>query len=84
MTYRDSLHPWCVIRHLPNAQRVVVARFRKRGEAEGYVRSLQRMTPDAVYSLIFEPPTQDEAEAAINQATSFDVSKQISLFESSS
>ncbi|MGF1537651.1 MAG: hypothetical protein ACFB4J_14380 [Elainellaceae cyanobacterium] len=27
-TYRDQLHPWCIIRLLPKAQRITVARFR--------------------------------------------------------
>lgn len=70
MTYRDSLHPWCIIRHLPNAQTIIVARFRKRNDAESYLKTLKQMTPEAIYSLIFEPPLKDEWEAAIEKPTS--------------
>ncbi|HEY9880159.1 MAG TPA: hypothetical protein V6D29_17010, partial [Leptolyngbyaceae cyanobacterium] len=34
MTYRNRLYPWCIIRQLPNFQRITVTRFRKRNEAE--------------------------------------------------
>ncbi|MEG4634796.1 hypothetical protein QUB56_35545 [Microcoleus sp. AR_TQ3_B6] len=33
-TYRDRLQPWCIIRHLPNCQRLTVARFSRRPDAE--------------------------------------------------
>ncbi|MFB2982876.1 hypothetical protein [Microseira sp. BLCC-F43] len=32
-TYRAKLYPWRIIRHLPNMQRITVARFRRRNEA---------------------------------------------------
>jgi hypothetical protein len=35
LTYRDRLQPWCVVRHLPNWQRLTVARFSRRSDAEG-------------------------------------------------
>jgi len=56
MTYFDRLHPWCIIRLLPNMQRTVVARFRYRGQAEEYLRILQRMSPEADHILVFDPP----------------------------
>jgi len=56
MTYFDRLHPWCIIRLLPNMQRTVVARFRYRGQAEEYLRILQRMSPEADHILVFDLP----------------------------
>ena len=70
MTYRASLHPWCIICHLPNAQTIIVARFRKRNDAESYLKTFKQVTPEAIYSLIFEPPLKDKWEAAIEKPTS--------------
>jgi hypothetical protein len=44
-TYRDKLHPWCVIRLLPNLQRITVARFRRRNDAIALVQTLQQLIP---------------------------------------
>ncbi len=55
MTYKDRLHPWCIIRHLAKSQRLVVGRLRRRNDAEEHLRLLQRLTPTASYSLIFDP-----------------------------
>ncbi len=52
MSYRDRLSPWCIIRHLPNAQNILVERFRNRGEAEAYLRSLKRLLPQVEHSLV--------------------------------
>jgi hypothetical protein len=56
MTYYNRLHPWCIIRLLPNMQRTVIARFRKRNEAEAHRNALQRLNPDAQYAIVFDPP----------------------------
>ncbi len=53
MTYKDRLSPWCIIRHLPNSQRMVVGRLR-RNDAEEHVRLLKRMVPNSDYSIIFD------------------------------
>ncbi|NEO71289.1 hypothetical protein [Moorena sp. SIO3H5] len=34
-------------------QRVVVARFRKRSDAEGHLKALKRLMPDAQFVIIF-------------------------------
>ena len=64
MPYYDQLHPWCIIRHLPKMQRLTVARFRRRNEAEAHLRALQLLTPQYHYTIIFDPtlpapPSQD-------------------------
>lgn len=53
-TYYDRLHPWCIIRHLPNLQRTTIARFRHCNHAEAHLLVLRQLTPNATYSLIFE------------------------------
>ena len=65
MTYKNQLYPWCIIRHLPKLQRLVVCRHRRRNDAEDHLRLLQRMIPHASYSIIFDP-TLDSAEATVN------------------
>jgi hypothetical protein len=56
MTYRDSLSPWCIIQHLPNMQRAIIARFRKRQDTEEHLRLLQRLNSTVAYELIFDLP----------------------------
>ena len=56
MTYRDSLSPWCIIQHLPKMQRVIIARFRKRNDAEAHLRILKRLNATLTYELLFDPP----------------------------
>ncbi len=62
MTYKDRLHPWCIIRHLPNAQHLIVGRLRRRNDAEDHLRLIQQLTPTASYSIVFDP-TLDRTEA---------------------
>ncbi|WP_424101975.1 hypothetical protein [Moorena producens] len=54
MTYRDRLSPWVIVRLLPKMQRVVVARFRNRSDAEGHLRRLQQLMPDVKFVIIFD------------------------------
>lgn len=53
-TYREQLYPWCIIRALPNMQRMVVQRFRKRAEAEEYFKVLKRLMPDTPHQIVFD------------------------------
>ena len=55
VSYRQRLHPWCVICLLPNMQRAVVSRTRQRNVAEHYLRLFQRLHPEASYILLFDP-----------------------------
>jgi hypothetical protein len=47
------LHPWCIICCLPNAQTVIVDRFRRRNDAEAHLRVLRQLQPDLSYEIIF-------------------------------
>lgn len=69
MTYQDHLHPWCIVRLLPEARSTVVARFRHRVDAEAHLNLLNQLTPSATYQVFFEPiadtldnPEEREAE----------------------
>ncbi len=69
-TYRAQLHPWSIIRLLPKAQRITVARFRKRNDADAHARTLRRLIPEATFIIIFTPPPppSDLAEPAALKA----------------
>ena len=58
MTYFEKLHPWCLIRLLPNCQRIVVARFRKRNDADEHLRVLQRLVKNRTFVIIFDRQEQ--------------------------
>jgi hypothetical protein len=50
MTYKDRLHPWCIIRHLPKSQRLELG-----NNAEDHLRVLRQMMPKVSFSIIFDP-----------------------------
>ena len=52
VTYRDRLQPWHLIRHLPNCQRLTVARFARR-DAESYLNALRRLMPAVPHTIMF-------------------------------
>ncbi|QLE54088.1 hypothetical protein [Nostoc sp. TCL26-01] len=51
---KSNIHPWCVIRQLPDMQRLVVARFHRRHDADGYLQVLQRLLPKANHLIVFD------------------------------
>lgn len=55
MTYRDRLHSWCIVRLLPQLQRVTVARCRRRSEVENHLKVLRRLIPAGVFVIMFDP-----------------------------
>jgi hypothetical protein len=54
MTYFDQLHPWCLMRLLPNLQNRVIARFRRRNDAEAHMRVLRQLAPAVRYEIVFD------------------------------
>ncbi|HEY9299207.1 MAG TPA: hypothetical protein VIQ31_23185 [Phormidium sp.] len=61
MTYYSKLHPWCIVRSLPNMRSLIIARFRRRSDAEAQLQILKANTPNVLYSIIFDtsPETSD-------------------------
>ena len=62
MTYKTQLFPWCIIRPQPNMKQTIVARFRRRSDAEAHLQILRQLLPAAPYTIIFDitPNTPDE------------------------
>lgn len=53
MLYCDRLKRWHVVRLLPNMQRVTIAAFHKRSDAEGYMQVMRRLIPEAEFVIVF-------------------------------
>jgi hypothetical protein len=50
---------WYLVRHLPNFQRVTIARFLSRAAAEAHLRFLAQRFPEASYAVVFDRPVVD-------------------------
>jgi hypothetical protein len=64
MTHLERLSPCCIVKLLPNMQRQVVARCRRRNDAEEHLRDLRRLLPGAKFAIVFDPALarQDSSE----------------------
>lgn len=58
MNYKQKLYPWVICRLSPNWQRLTVARFRHRNDAEEHLKVLKRLLPQTPLAIAFEvsPP----------------------------
>lgn len=54
MTYQQKLNPWVIHKLLPNLQQLAVNRFRRRNDAEAYLKVLKQMQPNAKFALAFD------------------------------
>ena len=54
--------PWVIARLLPNAQAIIVARFRNRQDADDHKRLLHRFIPNAEFEIIFDLPNEQQEE----------------------
>jgi len=54
MNYQNQLTPWVIHKLLPNLKQMSISRFRKRTEAEAYLRVLQQTQPNAKFEIIFD------------------------------
>jgi hypothetical protein len=59
MSYLTRLSLWCIVRQLPNLKSPIVARFRRRNDAEAHLQILQRLMPHASFLIVFDLEPQD-------------------------
>lgn len=59
VNYQQQLHPWCIVRLLPNLKRLTVARCRRRGDAEAHLKLLRQQTA-ADFAIVFDPAASAE------------------------
>ncbi|UBF28546.1 hypothetical protein K9N68_12095 [Kovacikia minuta CCNUW1] len=55
VNYQQQLHPWCIVRLLPNLKRLTVARCRRRNDAEAHLRLLRQQITIANFTIVFDP-----------------------------
>ncbi|MEH2025195.1 hypothetical protein [Nostoc sp.] len=65
MTYLEKLSPWCIVRLLPNMQNQIVARFRRRSDAEAHLQVLRRLIPGVNFTLIFNVGVEQQDLTAL-------------------
>lgn len=65
MTYLEKLSPWCIVRLKPNMQNQIVARFRRRSDAEAHVQVLRRLIPNVSFTLIFNVVLEQQDRTAV-------------------
>jgi len=61
-SYPEENRPWAIVRLLPNAQAIIVARFRNRQDADDHKRLLHRFIPNAEFEIIFDLPNEKQEE----------------------
>lgn len=49
-----NLNPWAIYRLLPNAQRYLLQRFRRRNDANAYLQVLSRLIPAGQFTIVYE------------------------------
>ncbi|MEA5504358.1 hypothetical protein VB735_14800 [Halotia wernerae UHCC 0503] len=59
--YKKRLNAWAIARLLPNAQREIVAHFRTRSDADGYMQHLMQMKPNASFMVVFDCKPEEVA-----------------------
>lgn len=52
--YGDRLKRWAIARFLPHQQPVIVARFRKRSDADGHLQFLRHQIPEGRFLVVFD------------------------------
>ncbi len=50
---KANIYPWQIVRLLPNMQQQLTAQFHRRSDAEGYLQTLQRLSPRTKYAIVF-------------------------------
>ncbi|MGI8500154.1 MAG: hypothetical protein ACR2LR_03325 [Hassallia sp.] len=53
--YKPNINPWAIFRCFEPTRQVCVARFRRRCEAEGHVKTLRGLIPGGSFQLVFDP-----------------------------
>lgn len=61
MLYQDRLKKWAIVRLMPDAEHIVLERFRSASDAEGHLKILKQQMPRETLKIIFDRP-QDRVE----------------------
>lgn len=69
MPCKDRLNKWLVVRLLPNMQRITVAQFFKHSDADGYLRIIRQLIPNAQFVVVFNSDINLETVASSSDRT---------------
>ncbi|MEA5578937.1 hypothetical protein [Anabaena sp. UHCC 0451] len=61
ISYKNRLNGWAIARVVADQQRVIVARFRKRSDADGYIQHLRQIVPDSSFEMFFDSQRKEAA-----------------------
>jgi hypothetical protein len=59
VSYKNRLNGWAIARVLTDKERVIVARFRSRSDADGYIQHLQQMVPAGSFEIFFDSQREE-------------------------
>lgn len=59
VSYKNRLNAWTIARIVPNQEPVIVARFRSRSDADGYIQHLRQLVPDGCFEIFFDSQRQE-------------------------
>lgn len=65
MNYQEQLTPWAVYQTLPDLQRQLVIRFRRRTDADCYIKVLKQTRPQTDFVIAFETVKKEVVSAAV-------------------
>lgn len=54
MSYQQQLSPWVIHRLLPDLKHLTVTRFRRRPDAEAYLKVLKQSQPQSHFAITFD------------------------------
>lgn len=54
MTYQEQLNPWVIHQLMPDFTQRAVSRFRRRTDAEAYIKIMKQMRPSVEFAIAFE------------------------------
>jgi hypothetical protein len=69
MPYKQRLNRWLVVRLLPNMQRITVAQFFKHSDADGYLRIIRQLIPNAQFVVVFNSDINLETASSSSDRT---------------
>ncbi|MDG2991982.1 hypothetical protein L3556_13720 [Candidatus Synechococcus calcipolaris G9] len=62
MKYEELLHPWVIVRALPNMQNRSIKRFRRRNDADECLKALRRLSPTEKFIVVFDASTKSKEQ----------------------
>jgi len=54
MSYQQQLSPWVIHKLLPNLKQLTITRFRRRPDAEAYLKMLVQSQPHSQFAITFD------------------------------